>query len=132
VLYKAFGPDKDNNGTLTPELQAQLDPLTLVEVIEQIKATGGYVPSGGSSAYRGVSWDKSNRVWRVAFSLGGRRGETQYLRKSFPSELEAAHQHDAWCKQYDRCVQPWLRISPSHSVLCVFASPVGMDSVQVR
>lgn len=100
IIYKALGPDTETNGTLTPALQAQLDGLSLEEVVAQVKSTGGSAFSTGSSAYRGVSWNKGTERWLTQFKpADGRR-----LRKSFDTELEAAQQYDRWCQQYGRCV----------------------------
>lgn len=98
VLYKLHRPDADTNGTLTPEVKAQLDGLSLDEVVAQIKATGGQAFSSGKSAYRGVYWHKKKQKWIVQMS----RGNGQRLTKYLDSELEAARQYDAWCKQYGR------------------------------
>lgn len=98
VIYKASGPDAETNGTLTPEVKAQLDGMTLEEVVEQIKATGGKAFSSGKSAYRGVSPWKSGR-WRAAIRVGGRQTAVYA-----DSELQAAHCYDALCRQYGRQV----------------------------
>jgi hypothetical protein len=100
VIYKLHGPDADTNGTLTPEVKAQLDGLSLEEVVAQIKATGGKAFSAGKSAYRGVSWHKKTQTWRVQMTTGN--GQKLKLYKHMDSELEAARQYDAWCKQYGR------------------------------
>jgi hypothetical protein len=97
VLYKLHRPDADTNGTLTPEVKAQLDGLSLEEVVAQIKATGGHAFSRGSSAYRGVSWHKSSQRWQVQMSVGNAK-----LFKAYDCELAAARQYDVWCKQYGK------------------------------
>jgi hypothetical protein len=97
VNYKAFGPDAETNGTLTPETKAQLDGMTLDEVVAQIKASGGHAFSRGGSVYRGVTWDKNKKKWISQLYLDGKR-----TCKAYATELEAARQYDAWCKQYGR------------------------------
>ena len=76
--------------------------MSLEEVLDQIKATGGAAFSRGSSAYRGVSWVKGSQKWGARISQGPGLKD---LTKSFSSELEAARQYDAWCKQLGRCVR---------------------------
>jgi hypothetical protein len=78
--------------------EAQLDGLSLEEVVAQIKATGGNAFSRGSSAYRGVSRSKGPEKCTVQFTaeIGN------WLQKTFDSELEAARQYDAWCKRYGK------------------------------
>jgi hypothetical protein len=71
--------------------------MSLDEVVAQIKATGGRAFSTGSSVYRGVGWYKSK--WRAKFTPT-RGGKPIYSRCA--TELEAARQYDAWCKQYGR------------------------------
>jgi hypothetical protein len=97
VIYKALGPDAETNGTLTPEVKAELDGMTLEEVVAQIKATGGAAFSTGKSAYRGVFWNQKNGCWRAQVRVDGKR-----FSKTANSELEAAKQYDALCKQYGR------------------------------
>lgn len=100
IIYKALGPDAETNGTLTPALKAQLNGLSLEEVMAQVKSTGGKAFSRGRSAYRGVSCDKTEGHWRATFNPGGGRR----LQKYSDTELEAAQQYDSWCQQYGRCI----------------------------
>lgn len=98
VIYKALGPDAETNGTLTPEAKAELDGMSLDEVVAQIKASGGRAFSTGRSVYRGVSWHKRMQKWLAQFTpRGGKK-----IQLTCATELEAARQWDAWCKQYHR------------------------------
>lgn len=55
---------------------------------ENQQNTGG---QGGTSPYKGVSWDARKRHWRVAFRCGGRFHFVGY----FEDEVEAAMAYDA-------------------------------------
>lgn len=102
VIYKALGPDAETNGTLTPETKAQLDGMSLDEVVAQIKASGGRAFSTGRSVYRGVSWDTTKKRWQALFNTTSIGSGQKRLKKTLDTELEAAQQYDAWCKQYGR------------------------------
>jgi hypothetical protein len=94
VLYVLHGPGADANNALTPADKAALDGMSMEQVVAAIKATGGAAFSSGRSAYRGVSWHKGCGRWRAAIRLPGGK----LKRHLYGSELEAAHQYDAWAR----------------------------------
>eukprot|EP00899_Mesostigma_viride_P009897 jgi/Mesvir1/18909/Mv18901-RA.2 len=81
-----------------PLMRAEQD-----EVGHQLRSADGYVVSlrsqamapearqGGSSQYRGVTWDKQRGRWRVSLRI---RGKTKYLGQ-YDDEVEAARAADA-------------------------------------
>jgi hypothetical protein len=75
IMYKLGRPEEETNGLLTAEDKAELDATTLVELIASFRAlnnsSSGTCFSKGSSAYRGVYWNKSKGKWVARIQVPG-------------------------------------------------------------
>lgn len=84
------------SGLLTSQDMADLDAMSLEEVLAGIHATGGRHgtgrSTGKSSTYTGVSWDAERSQWRAQLQRTGKPTKNKF----FSSQVEAALQFDAW------------------------------------
>ena len=53
-------------------------------------------PRGGSSSFKGVSWNKRDQVWRAYINVNGSR----HSLGSFRSEIDAAHAYDDAAREH--------------------------------
>jgi hypothetical protein len=80
-----------NNQTLTAADKAALAGKTLLQVWQEIKATGGHAFSTGKSRFRGVGFHKGSNKWRCNIRSSGKLLEVG----KWQTEEEAAHAYDA-------------------------------------
>ena len=90
LIYKAKGPSAPTNLPLDEATRAALDAITLEQLLASFRRDGASF-SKGSSSYRGVSWDKTNKYWQAFIRVQG-KNQRLYLG---PCEEDAARAYDA-------------------------------------
>jgi AP2 domain len=101
MVYAARGAAAPSNKTLSEVDLAWLRGKSFEQVFSALQATGGAAFATGSSAFRGVSWDKRKGKWEAKIGIQGKRMKIGY----FNSEKAAAHAYDAAARRILRgCV----------------------------
>lgn len=113
----ASGP---NLGPLTAEELEGLRGVTLAQFAAVAKATRAKFAKG-SSAFHGVSWNKSKSKWQ-AFCQNTVTGKQENL-GYFEDEAEAA-------RAYDKCVATFRGAAPSCSDACFLTSQEGVRAAR--
>jgi hypothetical protein len=90
LRYKVHGPGAKLNLGLSGAQRAELDTLTVEQLLQRYREAGGGKRAEVQSQYKGVCWDKDRKKWRAAVHADGKRHNVGY----FSEEREAALAYD--------------------------------------
>ncbi len=95
LRYKVHGPGAELNFGLSEAQRAELDALTLEQLLQRYRAIGAsrrgrQTRAEVQSQYRGVSWRKGKCKWQAFLSFNGKKHHLGF----FFDEREAALAYD--------------------------------------